>query len=180
VTWNFWDPASDNDFREVGGLAFGMYVHPDATPQARDAEAFVEAYHSGAIIDKGDIEHLINAQTKVMMSRQGERLKWRNTAGIGTGMLWTPLVEFSPDLRTYWLENLDHRNFEFGSELRFFQERPYWDDWKRRHMGSGGAINWDKTYKDFDAEFKDLIKRHPPPDPKARKEMIRKQNEGKK
>jgi len=179
--WNYWDPAGDWDFRPEGGLAFGMYLSPEPRDAARDLEAFVEAYHTGTVIDETDIKRLVNTQAKVMLGGSEMTPSWKNQRGEGRGMLWPQLAEFDQQLAGLLGQCLDLRSNEFGGPLRFRQEQPYWSEGKRRKLSPPGLqlgspmfepakeadlINWDKNFKDFKEEMDELIKKHPPPDPR--------------
>lgn len=166
--WHFFDPASDHDFRPEGGLAFGMYMHPDPVFAARDVEAFVEAYHCGVVIDRGDIQRLVNTQTQIMMAvGDDERVsQWRYSNGQdGRGMVWPALAEFNDHIESLAWAGMDGRNLQFGSPLRLLQEKPRWGGWAQRKLGEAEVIEWKKNYNDFKQEAEALLKAHPAPDP---------------
>ena len=164
--WNYWDPSGDYDFRPEGGLAFGMYMGLEPPKYARDVAAFVEAYHSGVVIDKGDIERLVTTQKKMMKTGDPAKPTWKNQLGEQRGMLWPHLGEFDDTLDQLVALSADARSNEFGSPLRFMQERLRWGGWERRKLGDARAIGWGKTHKDFAKEMDELIRAHPPPDPR--------------
>jgi len=166
-TWNFWDPSGDYDFRPQGGLAFGMYVSPDPLQHLRDVEAFVEAYHSGVVIDETDIKRLVATQTAVMLQGDAERPKWVAPDGQKRGMLWMPLVEFDDRLEQIFMANPDARLMDFGGILRVFQEKPRYGAWKQRKLHGAEPIRWRNTFVDYKKDMETLIKNHPPPDPRT-------------
>ena len=166
--WHFFDPAGDHDFRPEGGLAFGMYMHPDAIHAARDVEVFVEAYHCGVVIDQQDLQRLINTQVQIMMAAGDDKsiTEWRYPNGQpGRGMVWAALAEFNDRIESLVWTQMDGRNMEFGSALRWLQEKRYWGGWQRRKLGDAEVIEWKKGYNDFKEEMEALLKAHPEPDP---------------
>ena len=62
--------------------------------------------------------------------------------------------------------NLDGRSNDFGGPLRFLHERHFWSGLERRHLGSADVIGWGKTHREFAQEMDELIRSHPPPDPR--------------
>lgn len=164
--WNVWDPATDEDFRAEGGLAFGMYMGLEPLKYGRDIEAFVEAYHTATVIDQDDLKRLIETQTKRMMTGDTEKPTWKDQRGEKRGMLWAPLAEFDERLDYLVRTTFDPSTNEFGSKLRFLQEKPFWGDWKRRKQDKAEEITCNKTHEDFQEEMDELMKRHPPPDPR--------------
>jgi hypothetical protein len=163
--WNQWDPADDYDFRPEGGLAIGMYTSLNPLKAARDVEAFVEAYHTGVVIDREDIERLVNTQMKKMATGDIEKPSWRDMRGEKRGMLWPQLAEFDDRIEHLLWTTLPVASNEFGSILRFYQEKPRWLNWTPRKMGKAKEITGRRTHEDFRKEMDDLIRRHPPPDP---------------
>jgi len=179
--WNYWDPAQDTDFRPEGGLAFGMYLSLEPMHYARDVEALVEGYHCGAVIDKDDVQRLVTTQLKKMLAGgtgEGEKPVWKDPLGQKRGMIWPHLAEFDDRLDGLLDASLSARMNEFGSELRFMQERHTWADWTRRHLGTAQAITWNKTYEDFAEEMTELLLAHPPPDPRAKRPATRRRLPG--
>lgn len=163
--WNQWDPAADADFRSEGGLAIGMYTSLDPLKAARDVEAFVEAYHSGVVIDREDIERLVATQMTKMATGDIEKPSWRDMRGEKRGMLWPALGEFDERIAQLVWTTLPVASNEFGSVLRFYQEKPRWLNGAPRKMGEAKAIAGRRTHEDFRKAMDDLIRRHPPPDP---------------
>jgi hypothetical protein len=164
--WNHWDPADDVDFRPIGGLAHGMYMSLRPLDYGRDVEAFVEAYHTGTVIDKDDIRRLVETQRKRMMSGDATKPTWKDQRGQKRGMLWPCLAEFDDDLAWQVAKNFGANEVEFGSALRFLHEKHYWDSWQRRKIGDAERIDWDMTNEDFREEMERLIRSHPAPDPR--------------
>jgi len=163
--WNYWDPAEEFDFRPLGGLAFGMYVDPDPVQCLRDVETFVEAYHSGVVIDKDDLRRLAATQTKIMAKADPERPTWKDARGEKRGMLWPQLAEFDDRLDELFMARQDARQTNYGGPLRTLQEKPRWGGWKRRKLGDAEVIRFNMTFKNFKKEMETLIRTHPPPTP---------------
>jgi len=169
--WNYWDPAQDTDFMPEGGLAFGMYLSLEPMHYARDAEALVQGYLCGVVIDRDDIKRLVQTQLVKMLSGgagDDEKPVWKDPLGQKRGMIWPHLAEFDDRLGGLLDASLSARMNEFGSKLRFMQERYAWGDWKRRYLGEARVILCSKTYEDFAEAMTDLIEAHPPPDPSGR------------
>ncbi len=170
--WNFFDPAGDHDFRSEGGLVFGQYLHPDVMYPARDVEAFVEAYHAGVVIDSDDLKRLVNTQLRIMLipNDDPKQVGWKFPNGQpGRGTVWPALAEFDDKIEAITWAQMNGRNLEFGSPLRFLQEKLSWGGWERRNVGDASVIEWKKTYKDYKREMEDLLRAHPEPDPLGRR-----------
>ncbi|MBN2581652.1 MAG: hypothetical protein JXL80_01190 [Planctomycetes bacterium] len=165
-TWNFWDPSGDYDFRPVGGMAFSMYINPDPVQHLRDVEAFVEAYHSGVVIDDTDLKRLAATQTQVMLQGDVERPKWVAPDGKKRGMLWAAMAEFDDRIEEAFMAGKDARDMDFGGPLRVLQEKPRWGGWKQRKLHGAEVIRWRNTFADYKKDMDELIKSHPPPDPR--------------
>ena len=164
--WNYWDPAEEFDFRPAGGLSFGMYIDPDPVQCLRDVEAFVEAYHSGVVIDKDDLRRLAATQTKIMAKGDPERPSWKGPLGEKRGMLWPQLAEFDDTIESIFMARQDARQTDYGGPLRTLQEKPRWGGWKRRKLGDAEVIRFDMNFKDFKKEMETLIRTHPLPTPR--------------
>ncbi len=167
--WHTWDPAGDWDFRSEGGAAFGMYMAVEPSKYGRDIEAFVEAYHTGTVIDRQDIERLVQTQLKKMLTGSPEKPTWKDQRGERPGMLWPQLAEFDEQLDALLKAAPEAATADFGSALRFLQDRPNWGHWARRKKGQADEIAWGKTHEDFRTEVEELMKLHPPPDPRKPK-----------
>jgi hypothetical protein len=113
VVWNYWEPTGVWD---VTGhdLRHWVNVHPYRNYQAGELNHIVEAYHSGIVFDRADIERMIRTNLKVMWNGDVDDPQWRNSDARGqwkvpppppegwkgrAGTLWSALRDFDPTIR---------------------------------------------------------------------------------
>ena len=105
VSWNFWMPHGTYD---VSGsrVASWIGVHPSrAGYQATEVSHMVEAYDTGIVFDRADIQRLVNANHFMMPANNSG--KWRSSDGSsGAGTLWSSLARFDPLIRKMYIEKL--------------------------------------------------------------------------
>lgn len=95
---------------------------PTATTKAGEVHDIVEAYHTGIVYDRADIEALIRTNLDVMWNGSFTDPKWRNSDATGpwappppppkgwkgrAGTLWTALEAFSDTVRRLHAARLD-------------------------------------------------------------------------
>jgi hypothetical protein len=119
--WNYWEPLGSWD---VGGddLRHWVNVHPYRNYQAGEVGDIVEAYHSGIVFDRVDIERIVRTNLKVMWSGDLENPKWRNSNAHGewapptpppegwkgrAGTLWSALRDFDGTVRGLYEKTLE-------------------------------------------------------------------------
>jgi hypothetical protein len=110
--WNYWEPFSARDI-DPGGhkTRHWVNVHPYRNYQEHEVQQMVEAYHTGVVYTREDMERIVNTNLKVMWDGDDETPKFRNSnatlprpEGAGprkdtAGTLWTALADFSEDVR---------------------------------------------------------------------------------
>lgn len=120
LVWNYWEPTGVWDVAD-GDLRHWVNVHPYRNYQAGEIHNIVEAYHSGIVYDKTDIERMIRTNLTVMWNGDMENPKWRNSDAQGVwappppppkgwsgraGTLWSGLMDFDATIRTLYEKNL--------------------------------------------------------------------------
>ena len=116
--WNYWEPLYPGDVVRDQPLRLAHWVatHPYRDYQAGEVSEFVEAYHSGLVFTKADIERLVRSNQRMW---QAEDEEWRNSDFLvnraavpewepsdpaqhgyprSTGTLWASLTEFDQTL----------------------------------------------------------------------------------
>jgi hypothetical protein len=80
--WNYWEAlyGADVDLAKKDTLHW-MNVHGHRNYQAEQAEMCVEAYHTGVVFDRTDIERMANTNLKVMWNGDKADPKWINSNG---------------------------------------------------------------------------------------------------
>ena len=119
-TWSYWEPFYPHDVQSTDPAELKHWVgtHPYRDYQAGEVGEFVEAYHSGIVFDKQDMQHLVRTNLR-MWNGDRDEPKWANsdvaanqTAVPGfertvpegdhftrlAGTLWRSLAEFDPTL----------------------------------------------------------------------------------
>ena len=117
-TWNYWEPLYPGDVVRDQPLRLAHWVatHPYRDYQAGEVSEFVEAYHSGLVFTKADIERLVRSNQRMW---QAEDEEWRNSDFLvnraavpewepsdpaqhghprSAGTLWASLTEFDQTL----------------------------------------------------------------------------------
>jgi hypothetical protein len=110
--WNYWEPLAPSDVDEPAGKTLHWIgVHPYRNYQSGEVAKIVEAYDTGIVFDRQDIERILNTNLKAMWN--GDRLdpKFRNSNSTlpwppgaapennTAGALWTALLPFSQTVR---------------------------------------------------------------------------------
>ncbi|MBT3602660.1 MAG: hypothetical protein HN521_06285 [Candidatus Latescibacteria bacterium] len=113
LVWNYWEPTGVWDV-EGNDLRHWVNVHPYRNYQAGELGNIVEAYHSGIVFDRTDIERMINTNMKVMWNGDLDDPLWRNSNANGeweapepppegrkgrAGTLWSALHGFDETVR---------------------------------------------------------------------------------
>lgn len=124
--WNYWEPLGpwDIDLTE-GRIRHWVNVHPTRNYQAREVAFVAEAYHTGIVFTRADIERIIHTNLENMWNGDMKNPRWRN-AGLGgawapqeqgrAGTLWSALADFDArarQLRAQHLQpgSIDHAYF---------------------------------------------------------------------
>ena len=111
--WNYWEPLGPWDIDEQSekdDCKHWVQVHPERNYQAGEIDDIVEAYHSGMVFDRTDIERIVNTNLKVMWNGDREKPAFANSnnphskyrkprKGKKAGTLWTGLFDFSKTVR---------------------------------------------------------------------------------
>lgn len=84
-------------------------VHPYRNYQAGEVAKIVEAYHTGVVFDRTDIERILHTNLKLMWNGERRRPQFRNSDAtlprppreqkVTAGTLWTALEPFSQTVR---------------------------------------------------------------------------------
>ena len=98
--WNYFEPLYplDVNVKRNNTLHF-VDVHPHTGYQAVEVKKIVEAYHYGIVFDEQDIKRIINTNLKVMWNGDKVNPKWVSSSGLGSGELWTGLLDFDQTVR---------------------------------------------------------------------------------
>jgi hypothetical protein len=112
--WNYWEPFGAWDLNlEKRAARHWIGVHPYRNYQEREVAQMVEAYHSGIVFDKADIERILRTNLEMMWNGDRANPKFRNSdvtrpgyveaapmKGEGrAGALWPALGDFSQTVR---------------------------------------------------------------------------------
>ena len=110
--WNYCEPFGPGDVDLAAHKTrHWIGVHPYRAYQEGEIHQIVEAYHTGVVFDRTDIERIINTNLKVMWNGNREKPEFRNSnatlpgkpgvdpAKQTAGALWTALDEFDPTVR---------------------------------------------------------------------------------
>jgi hypothetical protein len=141
VTWNFWMPHGPHDIVDEGRkLSSWVDTHPkNAEYQKEEVARMVEAYNSGLVFDRADMQRLVNAN-HFMRKADGT---WQASNGKSTaGTLWTALAQFDETTRKLWREQLEKRNkpidqINLAYLDKLTRESP---GWKRRFVKDESGI----------------------------------------
>jgi len=115
ATWNYWEPFGPWDVDlSKGDTQHWMNTHPHRNYQAGEVGQIVEAYHTGLVFTRADIQRMINTNLKVMWNGDRKAPKFYNSnvahpgrgkagaqfGGDGhAGCLWTALAGFDRTIR---------------------------------------------------------------------------------
>jgi len=131
--WNYWEPFGPWDVDlEAGRTVHWVQVHPSRNYQAGEVSDIVEAYHTGIVFSKEDIQRIINTNLKVMWNGDRENPQFVNSNAThrkrpegqkGAGTLWTGLLDFDQTLRDLSMAGRRGRGGGFTSPPSF--ERKY-------------------------------------------------------
>jgi len=137
--WNYWEPLGPWDIdRKERRIRHWVNVHPTRNYQAREVAFVVEAYHTGLVFTRTDIERIIHTNLENMWNGDMEKPRWRNAGLDGAwkpqakgraGALWSALVDFDTRARQVRAQHLkpgsiDHayfRNVVAAKEPSFAQ-----------------------------------------------------------
>jgi len=110
--WNYWEPLAPSDVDlSAGKTRHWINVHPYRNYQAGEVGKIVEAYHTGVVFDRRDIERILNTNLKVMWNGDTREPRFRNSnatlpwppgrepKNVTAGALWTALLPFSQTVR---------------------------------------------------------------------------------
>jgi hypothetical protein len=110
--WNYWEPFSARDVDTAAHKTrHWVNVHPSRNYQEREVQQMAEAYHTGVVYTREDMERIVNTNLKVMWDGDDETPKFRNANATlpqppgaaprkdTAGTLWTALADFSEDVR---------------------------------------------------------------------------------
>jgi hypothetical protein len=134
VAWNFWMPHGDYDISGHAPRSW-VAVHPRKSGyQRRECQDFVEAYDSGLVFDRTDLERMIRSNH--WMLENG----WLSADGHSrAGTLWFALARMAPELQPELRRRLSRKKGRIGTIQRAYYEKlirsP--DPWKRRFVESG-------------------------------------------
>ncbi|MDA3960241.1 MAG: hypothetical protein PF961_05595 [Planctomycetota bacterium] len=134
AVWNFWMPHGAYDM-PGNAPASWVAVHPKRPGyQAGEVACFVEAYDSGVVFSRHDIE-LMCATNRWMQSHTFTSADGSSKAGT----LWTALARFDPQLHKATHERLAAAKGDRGRIQRatFALDAPTSDDWARRLLPPG-------------------------------------------
>lgn len=96
---------------KAGKTRHWVGVHPYRNYQEREVAQMVEAYHSGVVFNRLDMERIVNTNLKVMWDGEDETPKFRNSNATlpqppgapprkdTAGTLWMALADFSQTVR---------------------------------------------------------------------------------
>ncbi len=152
--WNYWEPFGfwDLDLAK-GAPVHWVGVHPYRNYQAREVEQIVEAYHTGIVFSRQDLERIIRTNLEVMWNgdrahpqfvnsdndypggaEKRARLKPPEGEGLA-GTLWTALVPFSETIRDLWSPRNEMARAWFENVVR---KTPV--SWTRRYAPEPAAL----------------------------------------
>ena len=113
--WNYWEPFGPWDVAESKrDTVHWMGVHPYRNYQAGEIHQIVQAYHTGVVFSRTDIERIINTNLKVMWNQDKAKAEFRNSNVTipgykkpaaserypgSAGTLWTALADFDQAVR---------------------------------------------------------------------------------
>lgn len=138
LTWNYWEPLGVWDV-EGNDLRHWVNVHPYRNYQAGEVENIVEAYHSGIVFDRVDIERMIRTNLKVMWNGDADNPKWRNSDAEGpweapppppkgwkgwAGTLWSSLRDFDPTIRMLYEKRLKPKSLAYDYYHKVEKDEP--------------------------------------------------------
>jgi hypothetical protein len=126
--WNYWEPFGpwDVDLRK-GDTRHWVGVHPYRNYQEGEVHQIVEAYHTGVVFTRTDIERILNTNLEVMWNKDRDNPGFANSddtypeAGRSArhwsasneyakdgkaGCLWPALMDFSQTVRDLYEKRL--------------------------------------------------------------------------
>lgn len=139
--WNYWEPLAPGDVDVAAGKTrHWIGVHPYRNYQAGEVSKIVEAYDTGVVFDRQDIERIVNTNLKVMWNGDRDNPKFRNSNSTlpwppgrepkknTAGALWTALLPFSQTLRELHAAQAGDggraRSIKAAAGRRFVTEEP--------------------------------------------------------
>lgn len=110
--WNYWEPMGPFDVAD-GKTRHWVGVHPYRNYQAGEVSKIVEAYHTGVVFDRVDIERILHTNLRIMWNGDAKTPQFRNSDAtlskpphnqkVTAGTLWTALAPFSQTVRDLYL-----------------------------------------------------------------------------
>jgi hypothetical protein len=143
--WNYWEPLGpwDIDLTEER-IRHWVQVHPTRNYQAREVAFVAEAYHTGLVFTRADIEHIIYTNLENMWNGDLEKPRWRN-AGLGgawapqakgrAGALWSTLGDFDARARQLHAQHLKSGSIDHAYFHQVTAQQP--PSFARRYAAAG-------------------------------------------
>ena len=173
--WNYWEAfyPGDVDLAKKDTLHW-MNVHGHRNYQAEQAEMCVEAYHTGLVFDKTDIERMTHTNLKVMWNGAKADPQWINSNGRlpepkyseeqlkaiaaenaaapeKAGTLWTCLLDFDQTARDLYelrFKNANPRDAQLAIRKAYYENVT-----ARRPVGFERRYCAEKDARVFDFPF---------------------------
>lgn len=160
VVWNYWEPLGSWDVGE-NDLRHWVNVHPYRNYQAGELENIVEAYHSGIVFDRVDIERMVRTNLKVMWNGDLDDPKWRNSDARGpweapppppdgwkgrAGTLWSALRDFDPTIRVLYEKRLKPESVAYDHYHNVEKQESVSFD--RKYVGDSDVDVFDVSYSE--------------------------------
>jgi len=138
--WNYWEPMGPWDVDLDKKLPrHWINVHPFSNYQQAEVSMIVEAYHTGVVFDKTDMQRILNTNLKVMWNQDLAKPAFENSnctlpnyvkpkPGYGfttlAGTLWDSLADFDPTVRKLLaaMHKVDNANPLQAVNWEYFQK----------------------------------------------------------
>lgn len=153
--WNYWEPFGPWDIdQRKRDVRLWVSVHPYRNYQDREVNQIVEAYHSGVIFTRTDVERILNTNLEIMWNKDKDHPAFANSddtypkeARSAThwsasnpdakdrpaGCLWAALVDFSQTVRDLSEHSLG-RGLKRAHFERVINKRP--PGFERKYSGT--------------------------------------------
>jgi len=141
--WHYWVPFYEKDILfEKNDLIHWTAVHPyRAGYQASEVKQIVEAYHTGVVFSKKDIQRIINTNMEVMWNQDTVNPAFINSNGAlpdvagmsdflnehktgnrakNQGTLWSALIDFDPRVRMLYEKQVKSPNSKKAKIMRAY------------------------------------------------------------
>ncbi len=120
--WNYWEPLGPWDIDlDQQRIRHWVNVHPTRNYQSREVASIVEAYHTGIVFTRQDIERIIHTNIENMWNGDRDKPRWRNA---GLGGLWTPQPEGRAGTLWTALGDFDARVRQLGGHSETSRNAP--------------------------------------------------------